>query len=225
MSPEVLAKAFDPFFTTKEMGKGTGLGLSQVYGLARQSGGTARIWSKPGQGTTVEIFLPRADADERGGAGTADSAADRSAGAPVRRQRGPVLVVDDQDEVRDVAMAHLEALGYSAVPAADGRLALDRLLARGETPIDILLVDYAMPGMSGEEVARAARRLRPDLPIVVMTGYADTPAFGEALPADVMILKKPFRMQELAAALEAAPRAARRAEGGANVIPLDRPRR
>jgi signal transduction histidine kinase/CheY-like chemotaxis protein len=217
MAPEVLAKAFDPFFTTKEVGKGTGLGLSQVYGLARQSGGTARIRSKPGEGTTVEIYLPRAATlSERGGLDA----------EPAKEQgrRGTVLVVDDQDEIREVAVAQLEALGHRAVVAADGRLALDLLLV-GSSPIDILLVDYAMPGMSGVEVVRAARKARPDAPIVLMTGYADARALGEPLPPGVVLLKKPFRMQELAAALEAAPRDVRRAVGGLNVIPLDRPSR
>ena len=223
MPPEVLAKAFDPFFTTKAAGKGTGLGLSQVYGLARQSGGTARIRSKPGEGTTVEIYLPRAAAAERGGVAAEPS--EGAAETSILRPPGTVLVVDDQDDIRELAVAQLEALGRRVVAAADGRLALDLLLAGSSSPVDVLLVDYAMPGMSGTEVIRVARQARPDQPIVLMTGYADAHALGDPLPPGVVLLKKPFRMQELAEALDAAPRAARGADPvGAKVIPLDRTR-
>ena len=167
MAPETLAKAFDPFFTTKEVGRGTGLGLSQVYGLARQSGGTARIRSTLGQGTTAEIYLPRAAA-----LSTETSAEPETASSPSHHRT--VLVADDQDDVREVIVAHLDALGYRCVAASSGSLALD-LLAGGN--IDILLVDYAMPGFSGIEVIRAARETRPGLAVVLTTGYAQ----GEVL--------------------------------------------
>jgi PAS domain S-box-containing protein len=135
MSGEVLARAFEPFFTTKELGKGTGLGLSQVYGLAHQSGGTARILSKPGTGTTVEIYLPRAVI----GSERSDS---QDWPAVERRRSQTVLVIDDQDDVREVVVAQLEALGHRAVPATEGRLGLDLLQAAGSSgPIDVLLVD------------------------------------------------------------------------------------
>jgi CheY-like chemotaxis protein len=214
MSEEVLAKAFDPFFTTKELGKGTGLGLSQVYGLARQSGGIAQIMSKPGIGTTVEMYLPRAVIG-----GERSDLQDGPAVGPRKSQT--VLVIDDQDDVREVVVAQLEALGHRAVPASDGWLGMELLEATGNTgPIDTLLVDYAMPGASGPEVAHAARRAQPDLPIVLMTGYADARTFVEPLPPSVVLLKKPFKMQQLAAALEAAPREVRPAPRGINVIPL-----
>jgi CheY-like chemotaxis protein len=192
MSPAVLARVFEPFFTTKDIGKGTGLGLSQVYGLARQSGGTVRIASTPGEGTRVEVVLPRAAPLARADVGTPE--------APVRR-RGTVLVVDDQEEVREVAAAHLEALGYQVVQAASGRAGLEVLQGSG---IDILLVDFAMPGMGGTEVVRAARQRCPGLAVVLMTGYAESDTLGEPLD-DVVLLKKPFRMRELGAALDAAP--------------------
>jgi len=219
MTAEVLAKAFEPFFTTKEVGKGTGLGLSQVYGLARQSGGTVRIRSKPGAGTEVDIYLPRAR-------GVIKPEQPQAAGDVVEAtvRRGTVLIVDDQEEVREIAAIHLEALGYEIIQAANGRAALD-LLEVGEAPaMDVLLVDYAMPGISGAEVIRAARQARPNLPAVLMTGYADADALGEEL-RHVALLKKPFRLHELEAALDSAPllRVRRRASG--NVIPLARSRR
>lgn len=214
MAADVLEKAFEPFFTTKELGKGTGLGLSQVYGLARQSGGTARIASKLGVGTRVEIYLPRAVAvGERG------DIAERPAVQSSRPQT--VLVIDDQDDVREVVVGQLEALGHRAVPAADGCLGLELLAASGTSgPIDILLVDYAMPGTTGPEVAHAARRDHPNVAIVIMTGYADARTLVEPLPPGVVLLKKPFRMQQLAAALESATVEAITATGRGNVVPL-----
>ena len=209
MSAEVVDRAFEPFFTTKELGKGTGLGLSQVYGLARQSGGTARIRSRQGGGTTVELYLPRAGGEL--GAGAEGPAASVVEDAQAGR-RGTVLVVDDQDEVRDVVLAHLEALGYRTVPAANGRLALD-LLSESGGGIDALLVDHAMPGLSGLEVIRAAREARRSLPVVLMTGYVDTDALGKRVDG-VVLLKKPFRRQELAAALDAAPQLTAAAAAG-----------
>jgi signal transduction histidine kinase/CheY-like chemotaxis protein len=199
MTAEVLAKAFEPFFTTKEVGKGTGLGLSQVYGLARQSGGTVRIRSKPGAGTEVDIYVPRA-------LGASKPEQPQAAGdvgeATVRR--GTVLIVDDQEEVREIAAIHLEALGYEIIQAANGRAALDLLEVGGTPVMDVLLVDYAMPGISGAEVIRAARQARPNLPAVLMTGYADADALGEEL-RHVVLLKKPFRLHELEAALDSPP--------------------
>ncbi|TMJ63018.1 MAG: response regulator [Alphaproteobacteria bacterium] len=220
MTEEVLAKAFEPFFTTKEVGKGTGLGLSQVYGLARQSGGTVRIRSKTGAGTEVEIYVPRA-------VGTTKPEPPRAEQDMVEatvRRRGTVLVVDDQEEVREIAAIHLQSIGYDIVQAANGRAALDLVDAGGAANVDVLLVDYAMPGISGAEVIRVARQARPEMPAVLMTGYADADALGEDL-RHVVLLKKPFRLHDLEAALDSAPlpRARRRATG--NVISLDRSRR
>jgi CheY-like chemotaxis protein len=220
MTAEVLAKAFEPFFTTKEIGKGTGLGLSQVYGLARQSGGTVRIRSKLGAGTEVEIYVPRA-------LGTAKPEPPRAEGdmaAATVRRRGRVLIVDDQEEVREIAAIHLVSLGYEIVQAANGRAALDILEGGRAAAVDVLLVDYAMPGVSGAEVIRAARLTRPDLPAVLMTGYADADGLGDD-PREVALLKKPFRLHELEAALDSAlsPRAQQPASS--NVISLARSRR
>jgi signal transduction histidine kinase len=192
MAPEVLARVFEPFFTTKEVGKGSGLGLSQVFGLAKQSGGGVRIESAPGKGASVEVYLPRsAQAPEPAPA----PGPDVPAAAPADRK---VLVVDDDHAVREVTAAMLVDLGYEVMEAGSGGAALD-LLAR-HTDIDLLLLDFAMPGMNGAEVAREARLRRPQLPILFITGYADTAALPQA-PA-YGILRKPFRSDELAARLK-----------------------
>jgi signal transduction histidine kinase len=194
MTPEVLARVFEPFFTTKEVGKGSGLGLSQVFGLAKQSGGGVRIDSTPGQGTSVEVYLPRSAMAPK-----LDIAreADLHAAPPADRK---VLVVDDDRAVREVTASILGDLGYEVVEAGSGGAALDMLDQHGE--IDLLLLDFAMPGMNGAEVAREARLRRPHLPILFITGYADTAALPQA-PAHG-ILRKPFRQDELAARLKTA---------------------
>ena len=211
MAADTLAKAFDPFFTTKEVGKGTGLGLSQVYGLAQQSGGTARMRSTLGQGTTAEIYLPRAAAL------SGEPSVDIESSSPAPRHR-TVLVADDQDEVREVIVANLEALGYRCVAASNGSLALD-LLAGGN--IDILVVDYAMPELNGIEVIKAARETRPDLAIVLTTGYAQGEVLRDRLER-VTLLNKPFRAQELGAAIAHAWQL--RHQSTAQVLPFVQPR-
>jgi signal transduction histidine kinase len=170
MTPAVLARAFEPFFTTKEQGKGTGLGLAQLYGFAKQSGGTARIDSREGEGTTVTIYLPRTR--------EACAAPEVEALAPRRLQDAKVLVVDDDDDVLLVAAAMVEELGYEVVAAANGEGAL-RALDEGE--FALLLTDVAMPGMNGVELAAEVRRRRPALPIIFASGYADVQTFGADL--------------------------------------------
>ncbi len=196
MPPEVLARALDPFFTTKDVGKGTGLGLSQVYGIARQTGGTVRIKSRVGQGTTVCILLPRTnEAPER----TADPEV-----APDMKLDGPqatVLVIDDDPDVRAMLVASLDALGYRVLEAQDGATGLSVL--RDSQP-DLLLVDFAMPSMTGAEVARAAQAQRPEMPIVFMSGYSDTAAIEAAAGCDAVMLRKPFRMHDLQSVLAGA---------------------
>jgi CheY-like chemotaxis protein len=188
MPPEVAARAFDPFFTTKGVGKGTGLGLSQVYAIARQAGGTARIDSRPGIGTTVHIFLPRTNAPAQ----TSHIAGSAAVATP--DTAATVLVVDDDDDVRRVLVDALDALGYQAVEAADGPAGLAAL--KTGMP-DLMVVDFAMPGMNGAEVAAAARKLRPDLPIVFVSGYANTAAIEAVAGPDAAVLRKPFRVDEL----------------------------
>jgi PAS domain S-box-containing protein len=207
MTEEVLARAFEPFFTTKEVGKGSGLGLSQVYGLVKQSGGGVALTSERGHGTTVTLFLPRAPG--------AEAAASETVAAAMRRGRGRVLVVDDQDDVREVAVGYLEMLGYDTAEAASGRAAL-ALLDDG-LAVDLALVDYAMPGMTGLELMRALEIARPGLPVLIATGYADF-APDDARLGGLGLLKKPFRLQALGSALDEAFR--RAAERAPNVLPL-----
>ncbi|HEX8535506.1 MAG TPA: response regulator [Allosphingosinicella sp.] len=195
MAPEVLERAFEPFFTTKGVGKGTGLGLSMVYGVAKQSGGDARIDTRPGEGTTVTITLRR-DAAGPGGALPETPA---GASAPAGSGNGfTVLVVDDDEDVRTTVRYALEELGYRVEEAADGASALALLAERRP---DAAIVDFAMPGMNGAEVARQARLLHPDLPVLFASGYADTDALGDALGSEMPLLRKPFQLGELAAQL------------------------
>ena len=188
MTADIAARAFDPFFTTKGVGKGTGLGLSQVYGMARQAGGTARIRSAPGEGTTVSIFLKRTS-DEA--AGHAARAADReTAHAAVTT----ILIVDDDPDVRRFLSESLDSLGYAVVEAEDGQAGLDALARK--VP-DLMLVDYAMPGMTGVELARRVRGIHPKLPILFASGYAETSELETLLGGHSMVLRKPFRINEL----------------------------
>ena len=197
MSPEIIERAFDPFFTTKGVGEGTGLGLSQVYGVARQAGGAARIHSvtAPGstRGTSVTLFLRRSSRP-------VEVAPDDSAPQPVMAPEGgrTVLVVDDEEQVRALACETLAMLGYRVLDAGSGAAAL-RILET--TRPDIMLFDYAMPGMSGAELARQARARWPDVPIVFASGHADTDAVEQALGGEAQILRKPFDMDSLARAL------------------------
>jgi PAS domain S-box-containing protein len=192
MPPDVVARAFDPFFTTKGVGKGTGLGLSQVYGIARQTGGTVRIDSRVGAGTTVRIFLPRTDAR------ISPEPEGEEEGALGKGATATILVVDDDADMRRVLVESLDALGYRVIEAHDGASGLKLLAAHAP---DLLMVDFAMPGMNGAEVAKAARERRPHLPVVFASGYADTAAIGEVGGPDVVMLRKPFRVDQLHAAI------------------------
>jgi CheY-like chemotaxis protein len=195
MGPDVLARAAEPFFSTKPLGKGTGLGLAQVYGIAQQAGGTIRIESERGRGTTVHILLPVAVARpsaKRDEKREASIPADAAAGARI-------LVVDDDSDVRAFLAESLEGLGCTVVSAASGAEGLEALR---EWRPDLALVDYAMPGMNGAEAARAARDIHPGLPIVFVTGYAESEQIEAALGGDVPFLRKPFTLAELAAAVE-----------------------
>ena len=193
MSPEVLEHAFEPFFTTKDVGKGSGLGLAQVYGLAAQFGGVARLRSQVGEGTTVEVFLPRT---ERGQELAAPSPAPAA-----RRGGGLILLVDDDEDVRAVTGELLRDAGYGVLEAANGGEAL-RILA-GE-PVSLLLADYAMPEMSGAELAHEVRARRPEVIIIYLTGNAD-PLGPEAVELG-QVVTKPFTASRLLSAIEQAMR-------------------
>ncbi|HKR90053.1 MAG TPA: response regulator [Phenylobacterium sp.] len=196
MTEAVLAKAFEPFFTTKEIGKGSGLGLAQVYGFAKQSGGGVRIETKLGEGTTVKVFLPRAAAVAGAEGGRAPEARISLRAAAEHT----VLVMDDDSAVREVTSAMLRELGYSVMEAGSGGAALDIL--RSDLRIDILLADYAMPSMNGAAAARAAVELRPNLPVLFITGYADLQALRDV--GEERIIQKPFRDEELSRKVQAA---------------------
>ena len=207
MSDEVRAKAFEPFFTTKEIGKGSGLGLSQVLGFAKQSGGGVRIESRPGHGTSIHIYVPRAD----------PQAAPREAPAPAKSSAhatGTILLVDDDSAVREVTAAELRDLGHTVLEAGSGAGALD--VIERERKIDLVLLDYAMPGMSGAEVARRVQAKRPALAILFITGFADRTALAGVSEAHVV--GKPFVENELA---EKVQLALTRGAGG-NVVRLRR---
>jgi CheY-like chemotaxis protein len=184
MSPEILGRVLEPFFTTKEVGKGTGLGLSMVYGLAQQSGGTVVINSTVGVGTTVELYLSRSADDESDTAH--EEASPTEATAKIR-----ILLVDDDAEVRAVTAAYLNEMGHRVVEAADGASALDIL--RTDAELDLLIADFAMPGMTGLELAEKARQQQPDLGILLVTGYADP----ERMPENYPVLHKPFGRVDL----------------------------
>ncbi len=186
MTDAVLAQAFEPFFTTKEIGKGSGLGLSQVFGLAKQSGGGVTIDTELGRGTTIKVFLPRAtvEADET----ALDLAAPRNAPRADLR----VLVVDDDDAVREVTAGILRDLGYRVVEADSGDVALQVF----DDSIDAVVLDFAMPGLNGADLAKALTARRPQAPILFATGYADAEALAET-PEERIVLK-PFRPGELA---------------------------
>ncbi len=192
MDPEVAARAFDPFFTTKGVGKGTGLGLSQVYGVARQTGGTVRIESKPQVGTTIRMYLPTTQMQSR------DTEPHLGTNDKQEQVSARVLVVDDDPDVRYLLAASLETLGYQVSQAQDGPSALAAL---DENRPDIMVLDFAMPGMNGAEVALAARQRHPDLPIVFASGYSDTAAIESAVGPGAIVMRKPFRIEQLQAVL------------------------
>ncbi len=188
MTDEVRSKVFEPFFTTKEIGKGSGLGLSQVLGFAKQSGGGVRIASQIGEGTSVYIYLPRARVErvnEKPVMPTVNAGAVTGA---------TVLLVDDDNAVREITRAILLDLGYVVFDVGSGGAALD-VLAR-EPKIDLMVIDFAMPGMNGAELARHARAERGALPILFLTGFADRTALADVDEAH--IIGKPFTDHELA---------------------------
>ena len=196
MSHDVQTRAFDPFFTTKGVGKGTGLGLSQVYGFARQAGGTARLRSEEGRGTTVTLLLRQTE-----------SALHEAADAPgtMRIDHGTrsaeILVVDDDKEVRQLLCELLSNQGFAVKSAIDGPSALAQVL---QSRPDVLVLDFAMPGMNGAEMATTVRKTHPTLPIIFSTGYSDTSSLHAAVGADATVLRKPFQIEELLTAIDLA---------------------
>jgi len=199
IDPAILDKVFDPFFTTKEVGKGSGLGLSQVLGVAQQLGGGVHIDTHPGRGTIVKLFLPRAR--------ISDVAPRRMRMRPraatvggTERGSGLILLVDDDSDVRAVAAEMLGKAGYQVIEAGSGGAALECLEHRGER-VALMIADIAMPGMSGIELAHAARLSRPGLPILFVTGFAGAglPPMDNQRENRERLLRKPFHAADLAA--------------------------
>jgi CheY-like chemotaxis protein len=197
MAESVRLQAFDPFFTTKDIGEGSGLGLSQVYGLVQQSGGVTNIDSEVGHGTTVTLYLPR---------GSIDATHDRTrvpqrVSSPSRGRR--VLILDDDTQVRETVAEMLTDAGYIVVPCATARQAFQEM----EEPntIDLMIVDFAMPGTRGDQFATEARSRRTSAPIVFITGYAQP----TSLRSERFVLRKPFSVESLISIMEEAMRAPR----------------
>ncbi|HEX3414142.1 MAG TPA: PAS domain S-box protein, partial [Stellaceae bacterium] len=195
MTADVLDRAFEPFYTTKEVGKGTGLGLSQVYGFAKQSGGEARIESKVGEGTTVRIHLPRAEGQAAAGAALHDGLEKTPPAAAT------ILVVEDDPDVREMIVGILSDLGYQTLVATNGPEAL-AILNDGHS-VDLLFTDIVMPaGMSGTDLARQASRLRPDLKVLLSSGYTREANQWRSARGDLPFIAKPFRPTTLGKKLE-----------------------
>jgi CheY-like chemotaxis protein len=198
LEPEKAARVFEPFFTTKELGRGTGLGLSQVYGFARQSGGFVTFESVQGEGTTVAIYLPRINA-------AAPPAAISVAPAPSHRADGTVLLVEDDGDVRAATRSMLEELGFAIEEAESSHEALERLTSG--LHVDVVFTDVIMAsGMTGIELARAIKADRPDLPILLTSGYTAQKMAPATAEGDLPLLRKPYTLAQLADALGALAR-------------------
>jgi CheY-like chemotaxis protein len=190
MSSETVSRAFEPFFTTKEIGKGTGLGLSQVYGFVNQSGGHIRIDSVPGEGTTISMLLPAQEGEEHPDETSEDE-------REVRQTAGNVLIVEDEPEVLDIATEIFDSLGYDVLTAPDATVALDIL--KSNASIDVLFSDVVMPrGINGLELAKEARQIRPDIKILLASGYPVSTLPMQGIPEGSSFISKPYRWTELA---------------------------
>ncbi|MEG3124238.1 ATP-binding protein [Sphingomonas sp. GB1N7] len=193
MPPEIIDKVFEPFFTTKPIGEGTGLGLSMVYGFARQSGGQVRIHSRPGEGTSVKLYLPATDR-------AAESKMD-AAVVVAEGQGQTVLVVEDDASVRLLVRDVLQELGYNPIEAGDAAQAIPIL--RSSRSIDLMVLDVGLPGMNGRQLADVAREHRPNLPILFVTGYAENAAIRAGfLGTNMSMITKPFALDALAAKID-----------------------
>ena len=196
MTPEVLSHVFEPFYTTKDVGEGSGLGLSMVYGFAKQSGGHITIYSEPGKGTTVSLYLPRTRAEAESSKVAPEAEAPRGSGETV-------LVVEDDKDIRAIVAAMLEDTGYRVRDAPDGAAGLALL---EETPdIDLLITDMVLPGgMSGRDLAAEAERRFGVLKVLFMSGYSsEAVQLNGWVEQGINLLRKPFRRDELATKVRA----------------------
>jgi PAS domain S-box-containing protein len=196
MTSDVIEKAFDPFYTTKSVGKGTGLGLSQVYGFVRQSGGHVKIYSEVGLGTTMKIYLPRSST------GAVEEVSTSAAAVRAGSTAEVVMVVEDDDRVRDMAVEALRELGYSVIAMSNPRSALAEIQA-GSIP-DLLFTDVVMPEMSGRELVEKVKALQPDLKVLYTTGYTrNAIVHNGTLDRGIDLLSKPYTIEELAGKVRA----------------------
>jgi PAS domain S-box-containing protein len=196
MPAEIRDRVFEPFFTTKDKGRGTGLGLAMVYGFVKQSGGHVTIYSEAGLGTTINLYLPRADAT------SASAAPEVTKGDQDPHARETILVVEDDARVRQLTIRRLELIGYQVLETQDGPSALE-ILQRTDRAIDLVFTDLIMPGgLSGREVAMKARQYRPGIMVLLTSGYAEELIRGDDLQREhLKVLRKPYGQAELAAAL------------------------
>jgi PAS domain S-box-containing protein len=190
MPEAVMSRAFEPFYTTKSEGKGTGLGLSQVYGFVKQTGGHVKIYSEPGRGTTVKVYLPRQ---------LVEAPIEEPPSRPdfsVLGEGQTILLVEDDDDVREYTRVALTSLGYRVLEASDGMSALQVLEGRPE--VALLFTDVGLPGMNGRRLVEEARNRLPDLKVLYTTGYARNAIVHHGLlDADVELLPKPFTVETL----------------------------
>jgi PAS domain S-box-containing protein len=196
MTPDVKERVFEPFFTTKPLGQGTGLGLSMIYGFVQQSNGHIDLQSAPGSGTTVALYLPAAPPE--------DAAADfPSANRTPKGEGQQILVVEDDDQVRFLVSYLLEELGYSVTTARDATTAMP-ILSSSEQ-VDLLISDVGLPGMNGRQLAELMRQERPRVPVLFMTGYAESAAVqSEFLGENMAIITKPFALDDFGQAVRQA---------------------
>jgi nitrogen-specific signal transduction histidine kinase/ActR/RegA family two-component response regulator len=207
IAPELIDKVFEPFFTTKTLGHGTGLGLSMVYGFVKQSEGHIKVYSEPGHGTTIKMYLPRSAAQAL--------AVEAAPIEPIPGGHETVLIVEDDALVHGYVVAQVRALGYRTLAATNAAEAL--ALIDGDTPIDLLFTDIVMPGMmNGRQLADEARRRRSGLKVLFTSGYAENAIVHHGrLDPGVLLLAKPYRKQQLARMLRAALAAEDEANGAA----------
>jgi PAS domain S-box-containing protein len=190
MTPETLNRAFEPFFTTKDVGQGTGLGLSQVYGFVKQSGGHVKIYSEPGEGTTVKMYFPRSGAQD-------EEAQDEDDTPFGYSDHETILVVEDDKDLRAYLVSALRDLNYRVIGAQDAVAALG-ILEEGSMRVDLLLTDVVMPGMNGRELANKARQMRPMLKVLFMSGYSRNAVVHQGkVDADVHLIQKPVSLSVL----------------------------
>jgi CheY-like chemotaxis protein len=191
MTPEVRQQVFEPFFTTKEKGKGTGLGLSTVYGIVKQSGGNVWVYSEPGKGTTFKIYLPRVDEP-------LEELGERVEVKEIPRGTETILVVEDEEDVRKLAVRILERQGYKVLEASQG---LDAFLIaeKYEDLIHLLVTDVVMPKISGRELADRIAEIRPEIKVLYMSGYTDNAIVHHGVLGEGMkFIQKPFTVDGLA---------------------------